>query len=155
MGLPIFTENDDITSGSLREAVMQLNARLRSLENQLYSILTSLDSSNLAELDLDDITLRSKNGSQISGDMIKLCGGDEGFEAGYDKNTGQFVFNLPFGMTVTPSEDGTSLNIDTVTAKKLVVSCGDDGLFDVGYDASTKQFQAKLVNYKGTTKFSY
>lgn len=154
MGLPIFTENDDITSGSLREAVMQLNARLRSLENQLYSILTSLDSSNLAELDLDDITLRSKNGSQISGDMIRLSGEGESLEIGYDRTAKKFVCRLPSGAQAD-GLNAVTLNVDTITARSLHVSCGGKGSFDVGYDTSTKEFRFKLVNKNGTTKFSY
>ena len=149
MGLPIFTENDDITSGSLREAVMQLNARLRSLENQLYNILTSLDSSNFAEINLDDITLKSENGSEISGDMIRLSGGGESLEIGYDGTAKKFVCRLPGGVSA-----GT-LNVDSITAQSLHVSCGGSGRLDVGYDDTTKGFIFKLIDKNGKTKFSY
>lgn len=154
MGLPIFTENDDITGGSLREAVMQLNARLRSLENQLYNILTSLDSSNFAEINLDDITLKSENGSVIGGDMIRLSGGGESLEIGYDRMAKKFVCRLPSG-TQAGGLNAVTLNVDTITARSLHVSCGGEGSFDVGYDTSTKEFRFKLVNKNGTTKFSY
>ena len=154
MGLPIFTENDDITSGSLREAVMQLNARLRSLENQLYNILTSLDSSNFAEINLDDITLKSENGSEIGGDMIRLSGGGESLEIGYDRTAKKFVCRLPSG-TQADGLNAVTLNVDTITARSLHVSCGGEGRLDVGYDDTTKGVIFKLIDKNGKTKFSY
>lgn len=159
MGLPIFTENDDIEASSLKNAVWQLNIRLRNLEKQLYNVLTSLDSSNFAELDLDDITLKSGNGSQINGDMIKLQGGNESLEVGYDKKTGQFVFDLPFGITLVPSSDGVALNIDkinvdNITAKTLDVAYGK-GSLKVGYNESKQEFEFVLVDKNGKEKMDY
>ena len=86
--------------------------------------------------------------------MIRLSGGGESLEIGYDRTVKKFVCRLPSG-TQAGGLNAVTLNVDAITARSLHVSCGGEGRLDVGYDDTTKGFIFKLIDKNGKTKFSY
>lgn len=90
----------------------QLLRYIEKLINQLETVLCSLDNLNFSELDLNDMVMKTENGSEIAGDKIRICGPEnQVFEVGYDKKTRQWVFRLP---------ETAELSVGTLNAEKII-----------------------------------
>lgn len=110
--IPIFEGVQGIDANNPRQAILQLIAYIGRLEQSLERCLTNIGSENLVKLNLDDLTLYTERGSEISGDKIKIVGPDkECFEVGYDREMHKFVFNLPEGCEIT---------VGTLNAERIV-----------------------------------
>ncbi len=119
--IPIFEGVSGIDTSNPRQAILQLTAYIGRLERQLEQYFMNLGSENLQKLDLDDMTLYTERGTEISGDRIKIVGpGGECFEIGYDKEKKQFVFNLPEGFDINVGRiKATSIEAKTVVAESI------------------------------------
>lgn len=94
--IPMFEGVQGIDTKNPENAIVQLTAYVGRLERLLERVLMNLGSENFGKLNLGDMILYTENGSEISGDYIKIVGSDgQSFEVGYDREKKQFVLNLP------------------------------------------------------------
>ena len=94
--LPVIKKLEKIDVNNPREAVRQLADHIVDLENQIEDLLMKIDNVNMLTIDLDDMKMITENGSEISGDKIRIKGPEgQVFEVGYDKASKQWVFAMP------------------------------------------------------------
>ena len=135
--LPLIDTIGEVNSNNPSEAIRQIVEYIRRLEEQLYMILSNIDSSNMSGINLNDTEIKSENGSAFSKDKLILCGKNgEKIELGYDTDKGAFVCNF---------EDITA---NSLTVQKLTVQgSGEAKLYS---DPSGEKY-LQIIDKNGTT----
>lgn len=152
--LPVFRGMENIDFNNPREAVRLLAEHVKELERQLYTVLTSIDSSNMSGINISDTELKSEGGSSLSSDRLVLKGKHgEIFEAGYNTQSGRFVFKLSGADGDVPVEfSADRLSVGSLTAQKLLVQGSGSAKL---YSSPGDNIYLQLTNKSGTMIDNY